>query len=71
MSKLDEPLNTTERYLYNINIRLNTLIEMMNSFLKVYADQNNIATTENKIVEVKTDKPKRKETKITKTNKSK
>lgn len=44
---------------------------MMNSFLNVYANQNNIATTENKVVEVVIEKPKQKATKTTKTNKSK
>lgn len=49
--KLDEPLNIEERYLYGINVRLNILIEMLSSFLDVYAKQNQIATTSNKVVE--------------------
>lgn len=60
LKNIDEPLNVTERYLYNINIRLNILIEMMNSFLEAYAAQNNIAVTNNKVVEEKVEKPKRK-----------
>lgn len=48
MSKLDNPLNTEERYLHGINVRLNILIEMMSSFLDVYAKEEEIATTENK-----------------------
>jgi hypothetical protein len=60
LKNIDEPLNVTERYLYNINIRLNILIEMMNSFLEAYAAQNNIAVTNNKVVEKKVEKPKRK-----------
>ena len=49
--KIDEPLNIQERYLYGINVRLNILIEMLSSFLDVYAKQNQIATTSNKVVE--------------------
>ena len=45
MKNLDEPMNVNERYLYNINLRLNILIDMMSSFLKVYAEQNNMAVT--------------------------
>ncbi|HUM43129.1 MAG TPA: hypothetical protein PKI14_09295 [Fervidobacterium sp.] len=60
LKNIDEPLNVTERYLYNINIRLNILIEMMSSFLEAYAAQNNIAITNNKVVEKKVEKPKKK-----------
>ena len=59
LKNLETPLNVNERYLYNINIRLNILIEMMSSFLEAYAAQNNIATTNN-IVEEKVEKPKSK-----------
>ena len=48
---LDEPLNSNERYLYGINLRLEILIEMFSSFLNVYAKQNEIATTKNVMVE--------------------
>ena len=60
LKNIDEPLNVTERYLYNINIRLNILIEMMSSFLEAYATQNNIAITNNEVVEEKVEKPKKK-----------
>lgn len=60
MIELDQPLNIDERYLYNINIRLNILIEMMSSFLEIYANQNNIAITNNKVVKEKVEKPKNK-----------
>jgi len=60
LKNIDEPLNVTERYLYNINIRLNILIEMMSSFLEAYATQNNIAVTNNEVVEEKVEKPKKK-----------
>ncbi len=50
--KLQDPVNATERYLYGINVRLDALIEMMSSFLDVYAKQNDIATSENKIEEL-------------------
>ena len=52
LNDIDKPLNVNERYLYNINMRLNILIEMMSSFLEVYA-QNKVATVSNKVVEKK------------------
>lgn len=58
MNKIDEPMNAMERYLYGINIRLNILIEMLSSFVEVYGKQNEIATTKNKVVEEKAEKPK-------------
>lgn len=48
---LEQPLNAEERYLYEINVRLNILIEMFSSFLDVYAKQNQVATTSNEVVE--------------------
>lgn len=69
MNQLEKPLNANERYLHGINIRLDALIHMMSSFLEVYANQNEITTTTNKVEEVKADvleeiqtqdKPKRK-----------
>ncbi len=65
MKNLDEPMNVNERYLYNINLRLNILIDMMSNFLKVYAEQNNIAVTKNKVVEEKVEKPKTRKKKKT------
>lgn len=53
MNKLDTPLNSNERYLYEINMRLNVLIDMMGSFLEVYANQNSVAVEENTIEEIK------------------
>ena len=53
LNDIDKPLNVNERYLYNINMRLNILIEMMSSFLEVYAAQNKVATVSNKVVEKK------------------
>ncbi len=58
MTKIDEPMNATERYLYGINIRLNILIEMLSSFVEVYGKQNEVAITKNKVVEEKVEKPK-------------
>lgn len=49
--KLDNPLNAQERMLYGINIRLSVLIEMFSSFLEVYANEEGIATTSNKVEE--------------------
>jgi hypothetical protein len=53
LNKLDTPLNSNERYLYEINMRLNVLIDMMGSFLEVYANQNSVAVEENTIEEIK------------------
>lgn len=58
LNDIDKPLNVNERYLYNINMRLNILIEMMSSFLEVYAAQNKVATVNNKVVEKKAVKSK-------------
>lgn len=53
---LEEPLNPTERLLYGINIRLDAVIQQLNSIVEVIANQNNIAIEENKVVqEVKKD----------------
>ena len=49
--ELEQPLNVEERYLYAINQRLDVLIEMFSSFLDVYAEQLEIATTQNELVE--------------------
>ena len=48
---LDEPLNAQERMLYGINVRLDALVNMFSSFLEVYANEKDIATTSNKVVE--------------------
>lgn len=47
MNNLQEPLNTEERYLHGINVRLNILIEMMSSFLDVYAEKEEVVTENN------------------------
>ena len=52
MNELDKPVNINERYLYEINIRLNVIINMLSSIIETYANQNNIAVTNN-VVEVK------------------
>ena len=51
MRDMDEPLNAEERYLHGVNTRLNIIIEMLSSIISVIAHQNNIAVTENKVVE--------------------
>ncbi len=63
MNQLEQPLNSNERYLYEINIRLNVLIEMFSSFLEVYAKQNDIPTSINTIIEEKPNKVSKKSTK--------
>lgn len=52
MNKLEQPLNSNERYLYGISVRLEVLIDMFSSFLNVYANQNDIVSTENVVEEV-------------------
>lgn len=51
MRDMDEPLNAEERYLHGVNTRLNIIIEMLSSVVSFIAHQNNIAITENKVVE--------------------
>lgn len=58
LNKLEIPLNATERGLYAVAIRLDALIHMMSTFMEVYANQNNIATTSNEVKE-EIVKPKR------------
>ena len=48
---MDEPLNAEERYLHGVNMRLNIIIEMLSSIIGFIANQNNVAVTENKVVE--------------------
>lgn len=47
MRELQEPLNTEERYLHGINIRLNVLIDMMSTFIKLYAEKQDVVTENN------------------------
>lgn len=51
MNNLERPLNSNERYLYEINVRLNILIEQMSSFLESYAEQNKVAVTNEEVEE--------------------
>ena len=51
MRDMDEPLNAEERYLHGVNTRLNIIIEMLSSIIGFIANQNNVAVTENKVVE--------------------
>ncbi len=48
---LDTPLNTEERYLHAICVRLDAVVHMLSSLLEEYAKQGNITTTSNKIEE--------------------
>ena len=43
-NKLDIPMNVNERYLYGINLRLDALCAMMESFLTAYAEINKLST---------------------------
>lgn len=55
LTNLDNPLNANERMLYGINKRLEILIEQFSSFLEVYANQQELAVTENTTEEVNTE----------------
>lgn len=48
-TKLDEPLNATERYLYACAVRLDALCDMVSSLIEHIAKQNGVATTTNVI----------------------
>lgn len=50
--ELERPLNANERYLYAICARLDALVHMMSSFMEFYANQKNIATSDNKVVQI-------------------
>lgn len=67
MNKIPEPLNTNERYLHAIAIRLDALCNMMSSFLEAYANQHNIATTNHTIDEKIASKPRPKRSSKTST----
>ena len=51
--KLQEPLNSEERYLYGINVRLSILIEQLSSIVEVMSKQNNVAV-ESKVEKLET-----------------
>ena len=44
MYKLEEPLNSNERYLHGVSLRLEILIDLVSSLVEVYASNNNIVT---------------------------
>lgn len=48
---LPEPLNTQERFLYEIAIRQGILIEQVGSIIDYIASKENVATTNNKVEE--------------------
>lgn len=60
MNKLEQPLNANERYLYGICTSLDALTHMFSSFIDVYANQNEIATTQNTVKEKEKPKTTRK-----------
>lgn len=49
MRNIPEPLNSEERYLHAIAIRLDALCHMMSSFLEHYAKDNDEAVEEVKV----------------------
>ena len=65
MDSLDKPLNTEERYLHAIAVQLNAIAHMLSSFIEVYAEKNDVATTSNTVEE----KPAQKKAQPKKTKK--
>ena len=54
--KLENPLNSMERYLHAIAVRLDIVIEQNNSIIEHIAKQDKVAVTEHKTVTAE-DKP--------------
>lgn len=48
---LQEPLNSTERYLHAIAVRQDILIEQVNSIIEHLAKKDNVATTNHNVVD--------------------
>ena len=57
---LDQPLNTEERYLYAIAVRLDAITEMLASLISAYAQKENLPLTHCAAEEVKPSKKKTK-----------
>jgi len=57
---LEKPLNTQEKYLYAMVMRLDAISHMLSSFMEVYAKQADVATTQNTVKEEPQEKPKTK-----------
>lgn len=56
--ELHEPLNSQERYLHGINLRLEALIHQVNSLVEHLASKEKVAVTKNETVEkVEEEKP--------------
>ena len=51
MRDLEQPLNANERYLHAIAIRLDAIVHMLSCLTEVYAEQNSIPITENKVID--------------------
>lgn len=51
IEEVEQPLNANERFLYAVVVRLDAIIDMMSSMVEVYANQNNMAITNNEIKE--------------------
>jgi hypothetical protein len=45
--EIDKPLNAMERYLYNLNIKMDVMIDMLNSLIEFFGKQYGVATTKN------------------------
>lgn len=59
--KLPHPLNVKEQYMHAIVLRLDALVEQMNSLVEHIGEKENVAITESKVEEKVA--PKRKTTK--------
>lgn len=58
MNNIPKPLNVSERYQYEQLIRLDALCNMMSSLIEHLASKDNVAVTNNKVVETKSRKKK-------------
>lgn len=65
----DEPVNSNERYLYAIAVRMDAMCSMLSSIIEYIADKEKIAVTSNidkreeVVVEVEPSKPKKSKSK--------
>jgi hypothetical protein len=60
VQEIEQPLNSNERFLYAIAVRLEAIIEQNNSIIDALSKQNDIPVTEHKDEQIKEEKPKQK-----------
>lgn len=62
--EMEQPLNSNERFLYAVALRLDILIEQNNSIIEHIAKQDKVAVT-NQVAETVEEKPKKAKRKAT------